>query len=169
MSLAVMTLTDTYQDPHPESRLMLEEDEPGEGDDGRIRLYASAQERIALGRGSRKIDAGRQKYVKQEMIADADENEEAVGWEREQLRRGDLDLFATARATPKSRFTVPPHPPTNLPELSPAVERLAQSFAALKASHASSVDVVASFSDGQEQLDNRGTELHDMVAQAEAK
>lgn len=33
MSLAVMTLTDTYQDPHPESRLMLEEDEPGEGDD----------------------------------------------------------------------------------------------------------------------------------------
>lgn len=103
------------------------------------------------------------------MIADADENEEAVGWEREQLRRGDLDLFATARATPKSRFTVPPHPPTNLPELSPAVERLAQSFAALKASHASSVDVVASFSDGQEQLDNRGTELHDMVAQAEAK
>ena len=35
ISLTVTTRDDVYQGPHPESRLMREEDDLGEGDDGR--------------------------------------------------------------------------------------------------------------------------------------
>ena len=35
ISLTVATHNDVYQGPHPESRLMREEDDLGEGDDGR--------------------------------------------------------------------------------------------------------------------------------------
>ncbi|KAI5980724.1 GCFC-domain-containing protein [Pisolithus albus] len=171
ISLAVTTLTDTYQGPHPESRLMREEDELGEGDD-EYAQYTSAQERIALGKKSRKIEASKRKDAMQEMIADADEeDEETIEWEREQLRRGGLDPFATADAAPEKQVykAAPIPPPTNLPELGPAIERLAQSLAALKASHTSNVNAAASFTDEQEQLDNRETELRDMVAQAETK
>ncbi|KAI6114380.1 GCFC-domain-containing protein [Pisolithus sp. B1] len=157
--------------PHPESRLMREEDELGEGDD-EYAQYTSAQERIALGKKSRKIEAIKRKDAMQEMIADADEqDEETVEWEREQLRRGGLDPFATASAAPEKQVykPAPIPPPTNLPELGPAIERLAQSLAALKASHTSNVNVAASFSNEQEQLDIRETELRDMVAQAETK
>ena len=34
ISLSVMRKEDTYQGPHPESRLMREDDDLGEGDDG---------------------------------------------------------------------------------------------------------------------------------------
>ncbi|KAI6039350.1 GCFC-domain-containing protein, partial [Pisolithus marmoratus] len=171
ISLAVTTRIDAYQGPHPESRLMREEDDLGEGDD-EYAQYTSAQERIALGKKSRKIEARKRKDAMQEMIADADdEDEETIEWEREQLRRGGLDPFAKADgASEKQVYKPAPIPPsTNLPELGPAIERLAQSLAALQASHASNVNAVASFSDEQEQLDNRETELRDMVAQAETK
>ncbi|KIN99575.1 hypothetical protein M404DRAFT_16456 [Pisolithus tinctorius Marx 270] len=171
ISLAITTRTDTYQGPHPESRLVREEDELGEGDD-EYAQYTSAQERIALGKKSRKIEASKRKDAMQEMIADADEeDEETIEWEREQLRRGGLDPFARADAVPEKQVykPAPIPPPTNLPELGPAIERLAQSLAALKTSHASNTNAVASFSEEEEQLDTRETELRDMVAQAESK
>lgn len=79
------------QGPHPESRLMREEDEVGDADDGsflrfpfyayhilknrtlRIEFaeYTSAQERIALGNKSRKAEASKRRDVMKDMIADA--------------------------------------------------------------------------------------------------
>jgi GC-rich sequence DNA-binding factor len=74
--------------PHPESRLVREEDELGDGDDG-MSLYAihhnaythevgtefaeytSAQERIALGRKTKKAEASKMKEAMMELIVDA--------------------------------------------------------------------------------------------------
>lgn len=67
--------------------------------------YTSAQERIALGKKSRKVEASQRRDAMKEMIADAyvsllcalvlysqifreEEDEETVEWEQEQLRRG---------------------------------------------------------------------------------
>lgn len=67
---------------------MREEDELGEGDDGRLLFtctfffflkslftefaeYTSAQERIALGKKSRKLEASRRRDTMKELIADA--------------------------------------------------------------------------------------------------
>jgi len=88
ISLSVAKLEDGPKGPHPESRLMREEDELGEGDDGKpctllslISLYifqpsefaeyTSAQERIALGKKSRKKEASQRRVAMEEMIADA--------------------------------------------------------------------------------------------------
>ncbi|KAI6129786.1 hypothetical protein EDD16DRAFT_1701227 [Pisolithus croceorrhizus] len=56
-----------------------------------------------------------------------EEDEETMEWERGQLRQGGLDSFATIGAVPGKQVYKPaPVPPlTNLPELSPTVERLA--------------------------------------------
>lgn len=62
------------------------------------------------------------------MFTNADEeDEETMEWERGQLRQGGLDSFATIGAVPGKQVYKPaPVPPlTNLPELSPTVERLA--------------------------------------------
>lgn len=42
ISLSVIKADDAYQGPHPESRLMREEDELGEGDDGNYHRLASS-------------------------------------------------------------------------------------------------------------------------------
>ena len=73
--------------PHPESRLMREEDELGEGEDGRLSLdfhitllttwvaemaeYTGAQERIALGKKGRKDEERKRRMGMAEMIEDA--------------------------------------------------------------------------------------------------
>ncbi|KAF8879088.1 nineteen complex-related protein 2-domain-containing protein [Gymnopilus junonius] len=106
ISLSVTKREEGPQGPHPESRFMREEDELGEGDDGMefrvfcvwsalIQLftefaeYTSAQERIALGKKSRKIEASQRRDAMKELIADAEEeDEETIEWEQEQLRRG---------------------------------------------------------------------------------
>lgn len=61
---------DDYAGPHPESRLVREEDELGEGDD-EFAEYTSAQDRIALGKKSRKIEASKRREAMQEMINEA--------------------------------------------------------------------------------------------------
>ena len=87
ISLSVTKRDTVPQGPHPESRLRREDDELGEGDDGMshsLKLlfasvsqrteyaeYTSAQERIALGKKSRKVEASKRKDAMQEMIADA--------------------------------------------------------------------------------------------------
>ena len=76
------------QGPHPESRLVREEDEIGEADDGEhlsdnrcvlilsgvihseFAEYTSAQERIALGKKSRKAEAKKRREEMESLIAD---------------------------------------------------------------------------------------------------
>ncbi|KIJ62603.1 hypothetical protein HYDPIDRAFT_30203 [Hydnomerulius pinastri MD-312] len=171
ISLSVTKRSDVSQGPHPESRLVREEDELGEGDD-EYAEYTSAQERIALGKKSRKIEVSKRKDAMQEMIADADEeDEETMEWEREQLRRGGHDSAATSEATPaKQVYKAAPIPPsTTIPALRPAIERLEQSLAALTTSNASNTSAAASLAEEREQLDGRETELRQMIINAESK
>lgn len=86
ISLSLTKRVDFSQGPHPTSRLVREEDELGEGDDGkpldivdRYQLinrvefaeFTSAQERIALGKKSRKVEAKKRRDEMHEMIVDA--------------------------------------------------------------------------------------------------
>ncbi|KAG6377125.1 nineteen complex-related protein 2-domain-containing protein [Boletus reticuloceps] len=70
ISLSVTKRADISQGPHPESRLMREEDEVGEGDD-EYAEYTSAQERIALGKKARKAETSKRRDTMKEMIAEA--------------------------------------------------------------------------------------------------
>jgi GC-rich sequence DNA-binding factor len=133
ISLTVSRREEDHQGPHPESRLVREEDELGDGDDGKFALsqclpgltwnlefaeYTSAQDRIALGKKSRKKEAANLRDSMKEMIADAyvhsfkailflqssseEEDEETTEWENEQLRRGghrDLPSSSTPKQT----------------------------------------------------------------------
>ena len=88
ISLSLTKREDYSQGPHPESRLVREEDELGDADDGNAITYAlmtplfiglsaeyaeytSAQERIALGKKSRKKEAQKRRAEMTEMIVDA--------------------------------------------------------------------------------------------------
>lgn len=87
ISLSVTKRSDFSQGPHPESRLMREDDELGDADDGIAHVlptlfvtdilfaefaeYTSAQERIALGKKSRKVEAKKRREEMNDMIADA--------------------------------------------------------------------------------------------------
>lgn len=87
ISLSLTKREDVDQGPHPESRLVREEDELGEGDDGMPSLhlrwllskrevtefseYTSAQERIALGKKARKQATTQRREAMKELIADA--------------------------------------------------------------------------------------------------
>jgi GC-rich sequence DNA-binding factor len=89
ISLSVIKRSDESKGPHPDSRLVREEDELGEGDDGAYSFicciffiantnlasefaeYTSAQERIPLGKKSKKVAANKRKEAMQEMIEDA--------------------------------------------------------------------------------------------------
>ncbi|KAG1906541.1 GCFC-domain-containing protein [Suillus fuscotomentosus] len=170
ISLSVTKRDTVPQGPHPESRLMREEDELGEGDD-EYAEYTSAQERIALGKKSKKLEASKRKDAMQEMIADADEeDEETMEWEKEQLRRG--GPFQTShKVSPAKQVYKPAAIPTSttIPSLGPAMDRLSQSLTAMTTSHTTNVKAAASFVDEREQLDVRESELREMIAKAEAK
>ncbi|KAG1872371.1 GCFC-domain-containing protein [Suillus subalutaceus] len=170
ISLSVTKRDTVPQGPHPESRLMREEDELGEGDD-EYAEYTSAQERIALGKKSKKLEASKRKDAMQEMIVDADEeDEETMEWEREQLRRG--GPFSTSHeVSPAKQVYKPAAIPssTTIPSLGPAMDRLSQSLTAMTMSHGTNVKAAAALVDEREQLDVRETELREMIAKAEAK
>ncbi|KAJ7771793.1 nineteen complex-related protein 2-domain-containing protein [Mycena metata] len=77
ISSSIVKRADESHGPHPESRLMREEDELGEGDHQFVE-YTSAQERIAVGKKSRKVQASKRKDAMKEMIADAEETNEEM-------------------------------------------------------------------------------------------
>lgn len=149
---------------------MREEDELGEGDD-EYAEYTSAQERIALGKKSKKLEASKRKDTMQEMIANAEEDdEETMEWERGQLKRG--GPFSTSHETsPAKQVYKAAAIPTStaIPSLEPAMDRLSQSLTAMTMSHATNVKAATALVDEREQLDIRETELREMIAKAEAK
>ncbi|KAF7422674.1 hypothetical protein PC9H_010830 [Pleurotus ostreatus] len=158
------------QGPHPESRLVREEDELGEGDD-EFAEYTSAQERIALGKKSRKVEASKRRDAMKEMIADAEEeDDETMEWEQEQLRRGG-NQAQEASNTPVKRVYVAATIPTvtPIPSLGPALSRLAASLSQLTVSHASNTSSLNAIAKERSEVDEREIELRDMVDKAELK
>lgn len=81
------------QGPHPESRLMREEDELGEGDD-ELAEYTGAQERMPLGKKAEAAHEARRKEEMREALADGGEDaemdEEDEEWEQAQMRRNEM-------------------------------------------------------------------------------
>ncbi|TFK40869.1 nineteen complex-related protein 2-domain-containing protein [Crucibulum laeve] len=171
ISLSVAKRSDVSQGPHPNSRLVREEDELGEGDD-EFAEYTSAQERIALGKKSRKIEASKRRDNMKELIADAEEeDEETMEWEQEQLRRGGHRTpEPTSAQKVKQVYKPAPIPPaTPVPTLAPAISRLTQQLTQLTTSHASNTAALHSLSQERAEVDDREKEMRDMVERAEAK
>ncbi|KAJ7816924.1 nineteen complex-related protein 2-domain-containing protein [Mycena olivaceomarginata] len=187
ISLSVVKRPEESQGPHPESRLMREEDELGEGDD-EYAEYTSAQERIALGKKSRKLEASKRRDDMKELIADAEEtDEETDEWEQEQIRRG-AQAPVDASPAPKVKETYKPAPSrclvcldmpvaytflvppsTPLPSLGPALARLTQQLTQLTTSHASNTAALTNLGQERTEVDDREKEMRQMVEKAETK
>ncbi|CAK5284124.1 unnamed protein product [Mycena citricolor] len=176
ISLSVVKRGDEPQGPHPESRLVREEDELGEGDDAQILIeyaeYTSAQDRIALGKKSRKLEASKRRDQMKEMIEDADEvDEETDEWEQEQIRRAGHASSGQEASRTKEPISQPPVLPTStpLPVLSPALSRLNQQLAQLTMSHAENTSALNEIGRERAEVDNREVEMREMVEKAENK
>ncbi|SJL07673.1 uncharacterized protein ARMOST_11023 [Armillaria ostoyae] len=169
-----LSLTQRTEDqgPHPESRLMREDDELGEGDD-EFAEYTSAQERIALGKKSRKVEASKRRDAMKELIADAEEeDEETMEWEQAQLRRGGTIPSDPSPSSSKVKQTykaasIPPM--TAVPTLGPALSRLTQQLTQLTTSHAINTTALNSLAQERGELDDREIEMRGMVGKAEEK
>ncbi|KAJ3546685.1 hypothetical protein NMY22_g1952 [Coprinellus aureogranulatus] len=162
---------DDYAGPHPESRLVREDDELGEGDD-EFAEYTSAQERIALGKKSRKLEASKRREAMQELINEAEEvDEESKEWEQEQLRRGGHTPYEpSTTAKPKETYQPAPIPAlTPIPTLQPALNRLAQQIAQLTTSHANNSAALQKLAQERSDVERRETEMRDLVIKAEDK
>ncbi|KAF8887184.1 nineteen complex-related protein 2-domain-containing protein [Infundibulicybe gibba] len=171
ISLSVTRRADDDQGPHPDSRLVREEDELGEGDD-EFAEYTNAQERIALGKKSRKAEASKRRDAMKEMIADAEEqDDETVEWEQEQLRRGGHRTPERSPAPkPKEVYKPTPIPQaTPIPTLSLATDRLSQQLTKLTISHANNTSALSSLAQERGQVEDREKEMREMVGRAEEK
>ncbi|EDR13826.1 uncharacterized protein LACBIDRAFT_309262 [Laccaria bicolor S238N-H82] len=187
ISLSLTRRADEPPGPHPESRLVREEDELGEGED-EFAEYTSAQERIALGKKSKKLEASKRRDNMKEMIADAEEeDEETMEWEQEQLRRGGHQTpepsapskvkeaykpapsnFCSILHRPGS-YKVPVPLATPLPTLNTALSRLTQQFTQLTTSHAQNTAALETLAQERDEIDTREKEMRDMVGRAEEK
>ncbi|KAF9013201.1 nineteen complex-related protein 2-domain-containing protein [Cyathus striatus] len=174
ISLSVSKRSDFSEGPHPESRLVREDDELGEGDD-EFAEYTSAQERIALGKKSKKIEERKKRDVMKEMIEDAEEeDEETMEWEQEQLRRGG---HRTPEPSAKVKEVYKPAPSTFLffpistpiPTLAPGLARLNQQLSQLTTSHTTNTAALNSLAEERSQVDDREKEMREMVGKAEEK
>ncbi|XP_006462556.1 hypothetical protein AGABI2DRAFT_179259 [Agaricus bisporus var. bisporus H97] len=170
VSLSVTKREDIDAGPHPESRLAREEDELGEGDD-EFAEYTSAQERIALGKKARKKAAVDRRTAMQELIADADEeDEETMEWEQEQLRRGGHRTPELAPAAAKKVYKPAPIPPiASLPTLTPALTRLSGQLAKITTSHVKNTAALENIAQEREAVEKREKEMREMVGSAEEK
>ncbi|KZT27360.1 hypothetical protein NEOLEDRAFT_1176784 [Neolentinus lepideus HHB14362 ss-1] len=168
ISLSLTKRDDGYQRPHPESRLMREDDELGEAEE-EFAEYTSAQERIALGKKAKKVEATKRREEMQELIADAEEvDEETVEWEQEQLRRGGhlQELLEPVKEVYKPA-PIPSEMP--IPTLTAAIGRLTQSLTALTTSHTQNTTSIESLAEERIQLEAREKEMREMIVKAEAK
>lgn len=170
ISLSLTTRVDEYQGPHPESRLMREDDDLGEGDDD-FAEYTSAKTRIALGKKAKKAETNKLREEMQGLIADAEEiDEETQEWENAQIKRSGLkDEGPSVPATTPIYKPTPIPPLTEIPSLESSVMRLSQTITSVTASHAQNSTSISTLSAEQVQLDGREAELRDIVTRAEGK
>ncbi|KAH9080570.1 GCFC-domain-containing protein [Lactarius deliciosus] len=171
ISLSLTKRNDEYLGPHPESRLMREDDDLGEGDDD-FSEYTSAKTRIALGKKAKKAEANKVREEMQDLIADAEDvDEETQEWEQAQIKRSGLrpdDNFSTPVATSVYKATPIP-PPTEVPGLETSVTRISQTLVSMTTSHAQNTASVSAVSVEYDQLDGRETELREIIAMTEEK
>ncbi|TFK73624.1 hypothetical protein BDN72DRAFT_893804 [Pluteus cervinus] len=170
ISLSVVRKSDQPQGPHPDSRLVREEDELGEGDD-EFAEYTSAQERIALGKKSRKVEAQKRRDGMQELIDEAvEEDDETIEWEQEQLRRGGHRTPDTSKSTTKAIYRPAPIPASvPVPSTGTVMARLTQQLSQLTTSHAKNTAALNSVAQQRNEVEDREKEMREMVGKAEEK
>ncbi|KAL7280100.1 hypothetical protein ACG7TL_006515 [Trametes sanguinea] len=169
ISLSLTKRDDYSKGPHPDSRLVREEDELGDADD-EFAEYTAAQERIALGKKSRKLEALKRREEMSEMIVDAEEeDEETREWEQAQLRRTGVRPESSEPA-PKPVYKPAPIPSvTPIPTMGAAMARLTQSMSELTMSHAEHSAAMSKLGEEQRLLEEREKEMREMIAKAEEK
>ncbi|KAG8934755.1 hypothetical protein FRC02_009336 [Tulasnella sp. 418] len=159
-----------YSGPHPESRLMREEDDLGEGDDD-MAEYTGAKERIPLGKKAKKEEARRRREGMIEMIENAeDDDEESKEWELAQLRRNarpDEDREAAKAKAQKIYKPAPIPDPIPIPTLGPAVDKLAARLTALTVSHAEHTSALVKLDIAG--IEAKETRMKEMIEEAEKK
>ncbi|ORY34945.1 nineteen complex-related protein 2-domain-containing protein [Naematelia encephala] len=127
---------DGSEGPHPESRLMREEDEDDEGDED-LADYTEAKERLFIGKDANKAASRRLKGEIGELIADReaedDDDEETREWEEAQARRAGNWEEAKPEKVVKVGYVPTPMPAVRpLPTIAPAAARLAKALLALE-------------------------------------
>ncbi|BEI96045.1 hypothetical protein CcaverHIS631_0109940 [Cutaneotrichosporon cavernicola] len=126
------------KEPHPESRLMREEDEGEDGDED-LADYTGANDRLYLGKNANKRAAQRLKGEIGELIEDhemeSESDEETREWERSLVERGGVQQDAPKPQKVKTAGYIPTPIPASrpVPTISSAVGRIEQRMAALKA------------------------------------
>ncbi|KAG8754904.1 hypothetical protein FRC14_004538 [Serendipita sp. 396] len=171
ISLSV-TKRDDFAGPHPESRLMREDDDLGEGDDDDAE-YTGAQERIALSKKGRKEEAKQRKKGVVEQIEEVDEqDEETMEWEMAQVKRAVPTEVAAAQAQAPQVHTYKPYPiptPTSIPTIDAATQRIAAGLTALTTSHAQNSGTVATLALDQVQYTMEEDNIRSQLEETEAK
>ncbi|KDQ09945.1 hypothetical protein BOTBODRAFT_36752 [Botryobasidium botryosum FD-172 SS1] len=157
--------------PHPDSRLVREEDEEGEGDDD-MAEYTGAKERIALGKKSRKEAERKRRAGIIELIDDVEEDdEETKEWEMAQIRRGGTVKEIAADELQEKRQYRPASIPaeTPLPSLGAAISQLNAKLTNLTVSHASHTAALTTLGGERESLESKEKEMREMVEKTVAK
>ncbi|KIJ54945.1 hypothetical protein M422DRAFT_24809 [Sphaerobolus stellatus SS14] len=171
ISLSLEKRDDMPRGPHPESRLMREEDEIGEGED-ELAEYTGAQERIALGKEARKDEERKRRLGMVEMIEDADEqDEETLEWERAQIRRA-APVDDSGRGLQETKLTYKPAPipvAAPIPTLSSAMSRLSSAMTSLTVSHASHTSALSSLAEERTALESKVVGLREQIEETEKK
>ncbi|GMK57675.1 hypothetical protein CspeluHIS016_0405090 [Cutaneotrichosporon spelunceum] len=129
------------KEPHPESRLMREEDEGEDGDED-LADYTGANDQLFLGKNANKRAAQRLKGEIGELIEDhemeSESDEETREWERSLVERGGVRQEVSKPQEVKSAGYIPTPIPASrpVPTIGSAVSRIEQRTAALKATQA---------------------------------
>ncbi|GJJ15762.1 hypothetical protein Clacol_010040 [Clathrus columnatus] len=170
ISLSVTKADDWSQGPHPESRLMREEDELGEGEE-ELAEFTGAQERIALGKKARKKEDSQRRLGMIEMIEDAEEeDEETREWELAQIRRAAPVEDKEKKPAAKPTYQPAPIPAmTPIPILSQSIGRITGVLTTLTSSHASHTAALSSLADERSALEQKELEMRQLIEKAERK
>ncbi|KAG9034492.1 hypothetical protein FRB95_013168 [Tulasnella sp. JGI-2019a] len=173
ISLSVTKRSDIVDNgPHPESRLMREDDDLGEGDDDNAE-FTGAKERIALGKKAKKAEAGRRRAGMVEMIEDAEQDgdEEHREWENAQLRRNVGNETGRETAVPVKAIYKPATIPTatTIPSLTTSISSLETSLTMLTASHTNHTMAYGRLGEERDALDAKEANLRKMMDEAESK
>ncbi|WVR08253.1 hypothetical protein IAU60_005300 [Kwoniella sp. DSM 27419] len=164
---------DGDQGPHPESRLMREEDEEGDGDED-LAEFTGVNDKLYLGREANKAAARRMRGEMGELIADREaeesDDEEAQEWERAQAQRaGGWELEKPQKAVKKAYKpnVVPIARP--IPSISSAQSRLNKSLADFQITKADNERMLETTAHELASLEKEEKDLREEVEKVEGK
>ncbi|WVF68661.1 hypothetical protein IAT40_003432 [Kwoniella sp. CBS 6097] len=164
---------DGDQGPHPESRLMREEDDLGDGDED-LAAFTTDNDKVYLGREANKAAARRMRGEMGELIAEReeedDDDEETKEWERAQAQRaGKWEDEKPEKAVKKGYKPAPIPTARPIPSISSAQSRLAKSLADFNITKAENERNLETTARELASLEKEERELREEVEKVEGK